>query len=216
MIVAEVATDPVLVGNTGPVPAEGSLLPETYLFTRGTTRATIIARMRAADANLLAKLWPARAAGLPYASEAAAVILASIVEKESAIPAERRHIASVFLNRLARGMKLQSDPTIIYGLTAGYPLGHDIRESELASGTPYNTYVIDGLPPTPICNPGKDSLQAVLDPEPSDDLYFVADGHGGHVFAATIAQHEKNVAAWRAFEKSLAAPAAPATHPPHA
>jgi UPF0755 protein len=130
------------------------------------------------------------------------MILASIVEKETALPAERRHIAAVFVNRLKAGMKLQSDPTIIYGITKGYPLGRGIRESELAADTPYNTYAISGLPPTPICNPGKDSIAAVLNPAASADLYFVANGKGGHVFAATMAQHERNVVAWRAVERA--------------
>jgi UPF0755 protein len=136
------------------------------------------------------------------ASAEQAVILASIVEKETALPAERRHIAAVFVNRLKAGMRLQSDPTIIYGITKGYPLGRGIKESEIAADTPYNTYAITGLPPTPICNPGKDSLAAVLNPAASPDLYFVANGKGGHVFAATMAQHERNVVAWRAVERA--------------
>ena len=135
-----------------------------------------------------------------------AVILASIVEKETALPEERRHIAAVFINRLKAGMKLQTDPTIIYGLTKGYPLGRGIRQSELEGATPYNTYVIAGLPPGPICNPGKDSIAAVLNPEASDDLYFVATGQGGHVFAATISEQARNVAAYRAFERQRQAP----------
>jgi len=144
--------------------------------------------------------WETRASGLPFNSPEEALILASIVEKETAIPAERRHIAAVFINRLRLGMKLQSDPTIIYGITRGYPLGRGIRQSELARATPYNTYAISGLPPTPICNPGKDSVAAVLDPASSRDLYFVADGTGGHVFTADIAEHERNVARWRKIE----------------
>jgi UPF0755 protein len=124
------------------------------------------------------------------------------VEKETALPAERRHIAAVFVNRLKAGMRLQSDPTIIYGITKGYPLGRGIRESELQAELPYNTYAITGLPPTPICNPGKDSIAAVLNPAASPDLYFVANGKGGHVFASTMAQHERNVVAWRAVERA--------------
>jgi UPF0755 protein len=208
-----VVADPVLVGDAGPVPAEGTLLPETYLFIRGTTRAGILGRMRAAQQKLLARLWPVRAAGLPYTTEQAALTVASIVEKETALPEERRHIASVFVNRLKAGIKLQSDPTIIYGLTQGYPLGRGIRESELNRATPYNTYAITGLPPTPICNPGKDAIAAVLDPELSDDLFFVANGTGGHVFSATIAEHEKNVAKWRKVEQANA-PAKPAPQKP--
>lgn len=192
-----VGADPVLVGHAGPVPPEGSLLPDTYLFLRGTTRVQLLTRMHRAQSRFLAKAWARRAADLPLQSPEQAVILASIVEKETALPAERRHIAAVFENRLRLGMKLQSDPTIIYGITEGYPLGHPIRQSELTAATPYNTYVIDGLPPTPICNPGRDSIRAVLNPAVSKDLYFVANGKGGHVFSATMAQHDKNVARWR-------------------
>ena len=201
MIWKLVAAEPALMGDAGAEPAEGTLLPETYLFTRGTTRAQILARMQKAQQIFLAGHWPGRAADLPFQTMAQAVVMASIVEKETSLPEERRHIAAVFINRLKRGMKLQSDPTIIYGLTKGYPLGRPIRESEIQAATPWNTYVIDGLPPTPICNPGKDSLAAVLDPETSKDLYFVATGHGGHVFAATLAEHQKNVIAYRAQEK---------------
>ena len=196
-----VKADPVLTGDAGPVPEEGTLLPETYLFTRGTTRKALIARMEKAQAKFVAELWAHRAKGLPFKTPEQAIILASIVEKETAIPAERRHIAAVFINRLERGMKLQSDPTIIYGLTKGYPLGHGIRESELNRKTAYNTYIVDGLPPTPICNPGADSIRAVLDPAQSGDLFFVADGSGGHVFSKTVRQHRKNVAHWRDVER---------------
>ena len=197
-----VVADSVLVGDAGPEPAEGALLPETYLFTRGTTRREILARMERAETKFLAQQWAARADGLLFASPEQAVILASIVEKETALPEERRHVAAVFLNRLKTGMRLQSDPTIIYGISKGYPLGRPIYESEIESATPYNTYVIAGLPSAPICNPGKDSLAAVLRPEDSNDLYFVANGKGGHVFAATEAEHSRNVAAWRAIERA--------------
>ena len=213
MIYDIVAKDPVLVGEAGNVPPEGTLLPETYLFDRGTTRAEMLARMTRAQQRLLAKLWPSRAADLPFRTPQEAVTLASIVEKETAIPEERRHIAAVFINRLRLGMKLQSDPTIIYGITKGYPLGRGIRESEISAATPYNTYAVPGLPPTPICNPGKDSIAAVVRPEPSNDLYFVANGTGGHVFTASISQHEQNVARWRQIERNsrlLQRPAAPA------
>jgi UPF0755 protein len=196
-----VRNDPELVGDAGPVPPEGTLLPETYLFTRGETRAHLLAKMAAAQKKFLAEKWPVRAAGLPIKSLQEAVTLASIVEKESALPEERRHVASVFVNRLKMGMKLQSDPTIIYDVSKGYPLGRGIRESELAAATPYNTYVIAGLPPGPICNPGKDSLEAVLNPEQTGDLYFVATGRGGHVFSATAEGQSRNVAAYRAFER---------------
>jgi UPF0755 protein len=205
MIFALVEKDPVLEGDAGTVPAEGSLLPETYLFIRGTTRAGLLARMARAQQRFLAKEWPARAPGLPFNSPQDAVTLASIVEKETGIPEERRHIAAVFINRLKLGMKLQSDPTVIYGLTKGYSLGRGIRESELQAATPYNTYVVSGLPPTPICNPGKASLLAVLRPENSADLYFVANGTGGHVFTSSILVHEKNVAQWRQIEQQKSA-----------
>lgn len=201
MIYKLVAGDPDLTGDAGPEPAEGALLPETYLFTHGTTRAQLLERMQKAQVKFLSEKWPSRAQDLPFQTEQQAVILASIVEKETSLPDERRHIAAVFVNRLKDGMKLQSDPTIIYGITKGYPLGRDIRASEIVQTTPYNTYVIDGLPPSPICNPGKDSLAAVLDPEQSADLYFVATGQGGHVFAATMAEHNKNVIAYRTYEK---------------
>ncbi len=202
MAYSVVQANKVLVGKAGAVPAEGSLLPDTYLFTRGTTRAQLLARMHRAQLRFLAKVWPKRAPGLPLKTAEQAVTLASIVEKETALPLERRHVAAVFENRLRLGMKLQSDPTIIYGITKGYPLGHPILESELSAVTPYNTYVIDGLPPTPICNPGRASILAVLHPLKSKDLYFVADGKGGHVFAATIAQQDKNVAHWREIQKA--------------
>jgi UPF0755 protein len=213
MIGAIVQGDPVLQGDEGALPAEGTLLPETYLFTRGVTRAQMIGRMEKAQSQLLARLWPARAENLPFKTPGEAIVLASIVEKETALPDERRHIAAVFVNRLRLGMKLESDPTIIYGITKGYPLGRGIRESELKAATPYNTYVIAGLPPTPICNPGKDSIAAVLDPAQSNDLFFVANGSGGHAFAATIAEHDKNVAQWRKVEPGHApAKPAPAVH----
>ena len=201
MIWKLVVAEPALLGNTGAPPAEGTLLPETYLFTHGATRAELLARMQKAQEKFLAQIWPGRVQDLPFQTVAEAVTLASIVEKETSLPEERRHIAAVFINRLKAGMKLQSDPTIIYGISKGYPLGRDILESEIRAATPYNTYVIDGLPPVPICNPGKDSLAAVLNPETSNDLYFVATGRGGHVFAATLAEHQKNVIAYRVMEK---------------
>lgn len=200
MIWKLVRDDKALEGDAGPVPAEGTLLPETYLFTRGETREALIAKMVRAQQEFLRKQWDSRAPGLPFKSMAEAVILASIVEKETALPEERRHIAGLFVNRLKVGMKLQSDPTIIYDISRGYPLGRGIRASELAAATPYNTYIIGALPPGPICNPGKDSIAAVLNPEPSNDLFFVATGKGGHVFSASMGEHQRNVAAYRAFE----------------
>jgi peptidoglycan lytic transglycosylase G len=201
MIVKLINADPVLQGPPVADPPEGSLLPETYLFQRGDTREQILARMTAAQKKVIAKLWPNRDADLPYRTIREAIILASIVEKETSLPAERRHIAAIFVNRLRTGMKLQSDPTIIYSITGGYPLGRGIRASELARVTPYNSYAVAGLPPTPICNPGKDSIAAVLDPGTTKDLYFVAAGNGGHVFSADIADQNRNVAALRTREK---------------
>ena len=202
MVMKLVVADPVLVGAAGATPPEGTLLPQTYLFTRDTTRAEIISRMQKAQRELIAKLWANRAPDLPFKSPEEAVTLASIVEKETSIPEERRHIAAVFVSRLRLGMKLQSDPTIIYAISRGYPLGRGIRQSELVMATPYNTYVVAGLPPTPICNPGADSLRAVFNPGTSNDLYFVARGNGGHVFSATIEEQLKNVAALRARERA--------------
>jgi len=202
MVAKLVIADPVLVGPIGATPSEGTLLPQTYLFTRGTSRTQIVSRMQTAQHELIAKLWPKRMPDLPLKSPQEAVTLASIVEKETSLPEERRHIAAIFVNRLRLGMKLQSDPTVIYAISRGYPLGHGIRQSELTRATPYNTYLVAGLPPTPICNPGADSLEAVLDPGTSKDLYFVASGNGGHVFSATIAEQLKNVAALRARERA--------------
>lgn len=183
-----------------PTPPEGALLPETYQVRRGETRDEVIARMMAARDKLLAQLWAARPAGLPFATPEQAVILASVVEKETGRTEERPRIAAVFINRLKKGMRLESDPTVIYGVSGGEPLGHGLRVSELASLTPYNTYRVAGLPPTPIANPGRAALAAVLNPARTDDLYFVADGSGGHVFADTFEAHKRNVAQWRAIE----------------
>jgi UPF0755 protein len=195
-----------LTGEIAAVPAEGTLAPDSYEVTRGADRAALIAEMEARQARVLADLWAARAEGLPYASPEEALIMASIVEKETGIAAERRLVASVFLNRVAQGMRLQTDPTVIYGITKGEGvLGRGLRQSELRRETPYNTYVIDGLPPTPIANPGQLSIEAALNPESSDYLFFVADGTGGHVFAVTLAEHNANVAKWRAIEAQRAA-----------
>jgi UPF0755 protein len=161
--------------------------------------------MRAARDQLLAELWAGRAPNLPLKTPDEAVILASLVEKETGIPAERPRIAAVFENRLRAGIKLESDPTIIYGITKGRPLGRGISMKELVTATPYNTYRIAGLPPTPIANPGRAALAAVLNPPKSDELFFVADGSGGHVFASTFAEHQANVAKWRAIERQRAA-----------
>ncbi len=201
MILRAVAADPTLAGEARGEPAEGSLLPETYQFTRGTTRADILRRMAREHRQLAERLWEKRKDDLPYTTLEEAVILASIVEKETALASERPQVASVFVNRLRKGMKLQSDPTIIYGITRGEPLGRGIRRSELEGETPYNTYVIPGLPPTPICNPGRASLEAVMNPPETNYLFFVADGTGGHAFAETLAEHQKNVARWYEIER---------------
>ncbi|NWG45416.1 MAG: endolytic transglycosylase MltG [Alphaproteobacteria bacterium] len=193
--------DPVLTGPLPPAPPEGWILPEPYHFTRGTTRAEMLERMRAAQESVLAELWPGRQDNLPLATPEEALILASIVEKETGIAEERPLVASVFINRLRKGIALQSDPTVIYPVTAGKPLGRRIRQSDLDRDSPYNTYRVSGLPPTPIANPGRQAIAAVLDPPETDYLFFVADGTGGHVFAKTLAEHNRNVAAWRQFRR---------------
>lgn len=213
MIYDLVKADPVLVGEVGVVPEEGTLLPETYLFTRGTTRKELLARMAKDRDAVLAKLWAGRASGLPVKTKLAAITLASIVEKETHLADERRHVASVFVNRLNLGMKLQSDPTIIYDVSRGYPLGRGIRQSELLRASPHNTYAIAGLPPTPICNPGKDSIAAVLNPAVTQDLFFVANGTGGHSFTASESEQSRNVAVWRKIEQGQK-PSAPLSPPP--
>lgn len=204
MVLRILNADTVLTGDLRAAPAEGTLLPETYLFTRGTTRADILRRMERDHKALAEKLWANRKADLPYKTLEEAIVLASIVEKETGVASERPQVASVFVNRLRKGMKLQSDPTIIYGLTGGEPLGRGIRKSELEKATPYNTYIIDGLPPTPICNPGRASLEAVINPPDTDYLFFVADGTGGHAFAATLEEHNENVRKWREIEAERA------------
>ncbi len=200
-ILAIIAAHEALEGDITLAPAEGELLPETYSFTRGQTRDGIITEMMKARNAVLDELWEKRANDLPIMTKEEAVILASIVEKETGVASERPLIAAVFVNRLRRGMRLQSDPTIIYGLTGGEPLGRGLRKSELERETPYNTYLISGLPPTPIANPGRASIEAVLNPADSDYLFFVADGTGGHVFAPTLEEHNRNVVKWRQIER---------------
>ena len=202
MIARLINAEPELTGPERLAPEEGTLLPETYFFNRRASRDSIFARMEQAQMAFVSRAWDSRAPNLPFRTPQEAMILASIVEKETAIPEERRHIAAVFINRLRLGMKLESDPTVIYGISRGYPLGHDIRASELSYATAYNTYVIPGLPPTPICNPGKEAIMAVLNPEHSPDLYFVADGTGGHAFASSKNEHDRNVARWRKLESA--------------
>jgi len=195
---------PALVG-TAVEPPEGSLLPDTYDIQRGETREAVLQRMRDAHDKLLAELWAARQPGLPLATPQDAVTLASIVEKETGVASERPRVAAIFVNRLRAGMLLQSDPTIIYGITKGRPLGRGIRASELAADTPWNSYKVAGLPPGPIANPGREALAAVLNPPKTNELYFVADGTGGHAFAATYEDHARNVERWRAIERQRAA-----------
>lgn len=190
-----------LAGDLKDVPAEGMLAPQQYEVSRGDARADLVSEMIADQAATLAELWDKRAEGLPYKTPEEAMVMASIVEKETGVPEERARVASVFLNRLEQGMKLQTDPTVIYGLTKGQGvLGRGLRRSELRSNTPYNTYVIDGLPPGPIANPGRSAIEAALNPDKTEYLFFVADGTGGHVFAETLAEHNKNVEKWRAIE----------------
>jgi len=194
-----------LAGSVDEVPPEGMLAPDSYEVRSGDDRAAVIARMRGAQDARLAEAWANRADGLPYGSPEEALIMASIVEKETAIAEERRTVASVFVNRMRRGMRLQTDPTVIYGITRGQgTLGRGLRQSELRSETPYNTYVIDGLPPTPIANPGLASIEAALNPADTDFIFFVADGTGGHAFAVTLEEHNRNVARWREIEAERA------------
>jgi UPF0755 protein len=194
--------NPVLSGDA-PVAPEGSIMPQTYDVERGQDRAEVVQQMQAAQARLAQALWAERAPGLPYRTLEQALSMASIIEKETALPAERPHVASVYLNRLAKGMRLESDPTIIYGITKGRPLGRSLTHADVVDPTPWNTYAVAGLPPTPIANPGRASIEAALHPARSGDFYFVADGSGGHVFAETYAQHQKNVARWRSIARSL-------------
>lgn len=210
MAVARVAENDVLTGEVTAMPVEGAIMPETYLFPRGRTRQKILDEMQAAQTKMLDELWSKRSVSDTVKTKEQAVTLASIVEKETAIPEERPLIASVFHNRLKQGMRLQSDPTIIYGLVGGKgKLDRGLTKDDVASDTAYNTYKIDGLPPGPIANPGRASLEAVLNPPDTGYLYFVADGSGGHAFAKTLEEHNANVAKWRAIESSL--PALPTT-----
>ena len=190
----------VLTGSV-PTPAEGALLPETYDVVRGEDRAAVLRRMMTARDKLVTDLWSRRQAGLPLATVDEAVTLASIVEKETAVPSERPRVAAVYVNRLRRGMRLEADPTLVYGISGGQPLGRGLLESELVAPGPYNTYLNVGLPPTPIGNPGRASLAAVLDPPATEDIFFVADGTGGHVFASTYEAHVRNVERWRQIER---------------
>ncbi|MEX0318415.1 MAG: endolytic transglycosylase MltG [Ruegeria sp.] len=191
----------VLDGEVAELPAEGVLAPDSYEVTPGTTRADLLQDMQEKQQLRVNAVWENRQGGLPLASPEEMLILASIIEKETGLPDERGQVASVFINRLDRGMKLQTDPTVIYGVTKGQGvLGRGLRQSELRRATPWNTYLIDGLPPTPIANPGLASLEAAVAPEQTDFVFFVADGTGGHAFAETLEEHNRNVAKWREIE----------------
>ncbi|MDF1668878.1 MAG: endolytic transglycosylase MltG [Roseovarius sp.] len=195
----------VLEGDISEVPPEGSLAPNSYDVAKGDDRNLIIEKMRKAQDALLAAAWENRADGLPLENPYEALILASIIEKETGVPQERRQVASVFTNRLNKGMKLQTDPTVIYGITKGEGvLGRGLRQSELRKETAWNTYVIPGLPPTPIANPGQASLEAAVNPDTTPFIFFVADGSGGHAFAETLDEHNANVARWREIEAERA------------
>ncbi len=196
---AELSGDPITT-----IPEEGSLLPDTYHYMKSDTRAKLIEQMQTAMKKTQDDLWPTRVADLPIVNMSEVMVLASIVEKETGVPDERRKVAGVFINRLKRGMPMQSDPTAIYALTKGEikedgmgPLGRRLLRKDLEIDSPYNTYKYPGLPPGPIANPGRESIAAVLNPEAHNFIYFVADGTGGHVFAETLAEHEANVAKWR-------------------
>ncbi|UWU73409.1 endolytic transglycosylase MltG [Bradyrhizobium huanghuaihaiense] len=203
-IVARLSDNDIFTGSVRELPREGTLLPETYKFPRGTTREQVIQRMQQAHKRVLAEIWERRNQDVPVKTPEQLVTLASIVEKETGKPDERSRVAAVFVNRLRQKIKLQSDPTIIYGLVGGKgTLGRPIKRSEITQPSPYNTYVIDGLPPGPISNPGRASLEAAANPARTRDLYFVADGTGGHAFTETYDAHQKNVAKLRAMEKQI-------------
>ncbi|MGJ4900521.1 endolytic transglycosylase MltG [Bradyrhizobium sp. HKCCYLS2058] len=201
-IVARLSENEIFTGSVREIPREGTLLPETYKFPRGTSRDQVVQRMQQAQKRVLAEIWERRSPDLPVRTPEQLVTLASIVEKETGKPDERSRVAAVFVNRLKQRIKLQSDPTIIYGLVGGKgTLGRPIKRSEITQPSPYNTYVIEGLPPGPISNPGRASLEATANPARTRDLYFVADGTGGHAFTETYDLHQKNVAKLRAMER---------------
>src|SRR6201999_3823390 len=203
-IVARLSDNEIFSGSINEIPREGTLLPETYKFPRGTTRDQVIARMQQAQKRLVAEVWEHRNPDIPVKTPEQLITLASIIEKETGKADERSRVAAVYVNRLRQKMKLQSDPTIIYGLVGGKgTLGRPIKRSEITQPSPYNTYVIDGLPPGPIANPGRASLEAAANPSRTRDLFFVADGTGGHAFSDTYDVHQKNVAKLRAMEKQI-------------
>lgn len=193
----------VLLGAVDAVPPEGSLAPDTYFLNRGQTAQAVIDRMRSAQSRRLEAAWEARSEDLPLASPEEALILASIIEKETGLDGERHKVASVFINRLKKGMRLQSDPTVVYGVTGGAgALGRGLTKTELRTPTPYNTYTIAALPPTPIANPGEAAIQAALNPADTPYFYFVADGTGGHGFSRTYSEHKVKVQEWRKIERA--------------
>lgn len=196
-----IEADPILIGDMPETPAEGTLLPETYLFPKTMTRKALVSQMQEAQTKLIDSLWESRDPDLPYKTKREAIIMASVIEKETGVSSERDHVAGVFVNRLRRGILLQTDPTIIYGITGGEPLGRGIRRSELDADTPWNSYKRAGLPPGPICNPGAAAIKAALNPMETEDLFFVADGSGGHAFAKTLREHNANVKNWRKIER---------------
>ncbi len=210
-IVAKLLENDKLIGSVREIPREGSLLPESYRFTRGTPREEIVKRMQASQQRVLKEVWDRRAQDLPVKTPDQLLTLASIIEKETGKPEERTRVAAVFVNRLKTKMKLQSDPTIIYGLVGGKgSLGRGILKSEISQPTPYNTYVIEGLPPGPIANPGRASIEAAANPARTRELFFVADGTGGHTFSESYDQHQKSVTKLRGIEKDAAEAAAAA------
>ena len=210
MALARIMEHPVLTGDIPGTPAEGAILPDTYIVKRGMKRQDVLDHMVARQTALLDEIWDKRNPAIAIKTKEEAVILASIVEKETGIASERPQIASVFMNRLNKGMRLQSDPTIIYGMVGGKgKLDRALTKADVNAPTPYNTYTINGLPPGPIANPGRASLEAVVNPAATDYLYFVADGTGGHVFATTLVEHNRNVAKWRKIEDAASQAQAP-------
>jgi UPF0755 protein len=205
-IVERVRAEPDLAGDVTEIPPEGALLPDTYRFSKGIDRQELIERMRAEMQRFLASAWERRQPDLPIKTPQEAVVFASIVERETGRVDERERVASVFMNRMRKGMRLQSDPTVIYGIVGGQgTLGRPITRADLNQKTLHNTYQIDGLPPTPICNPGRSAIEAALNPATTDDLYFVADGKGGHVFSQTLKDHNAAVSNWRKIEREIRA-----------
>ncbi len=213
-VVALVRNAPALDGDVGPVPVDGTLLPDTYLYSYGDSRKDLIERMQRGMAHVVAQMWKERRSGLPLATPQEAVILASIVEKETAREEERPHVAGVFINHLRLGMPLQADPTVLYALSPDDPkLDRPLDHADLAVASPYNTYLVKGLPPGPIDNPSRSSLRAAVRPERTDDLYFVADGTGGHIFAKTLAEQTRNIAQYRHGGAAEPDPVLPAAAP---